>query len=50
MAHVKVAPKALPPITRAEVDALNASRHVVYIYPRKKLVLVDGFKRYRLAD
>ena len=35
-------------ITIAEIEALQAANHVVVIYPRKGLVVVDGFKRYQL--
>ena len=35
-------------ITMAEIEALQASNRAVVIYPRKGLVIVDGFKRYQL--
>jgi hypothetical protein len=38
-----------PTITQAQVDALKASGRAVAIYPRKKLVVVDGFKYFRLV-
>lgn len=37
-------------ITMAEVEALQAANRAVVIYPRKGLVIVDGFKRYLLRD
>jgi len=42
--------KPYPYITRKQVAHLNATRHVAYIYPRKKIVVVDGFKYYRLKE
>ena len=42
------APTKANHITRAEVKALQAANHAVVIYPRKRLVIVDGFKRYQL--
>jgi hypothetical protein len=31
-----------------EIAALIAHSHAVYIYPRKELVIIDGYKYYRL--
>ena len=42
--------KQHPPITRKAMAALEATGHVVYLYPRKKLVVVDGSKYYCLQD
>jgi hypothetical protein len=39
----------LPTISRKEIDQLQATKHVVAIYPRKKMVCVDGSKYYRLG-
>jgi hypothetical protein len=36
----------LPTITAAEVKRLIETRHVVAAYPRKGILVVDGFKRY----
>ena len=35
-------------ITMAEIEALQMANRAVVIYPRKGLVIVDGFKRYQL--
>lgn len=35
-------------ITMAEIEALQAANRAVVIYPRKGVVVVDGFKRYNL--
>ena len=35
-------------ITMAEIEALQAANRAVVIYPRKGVVIVDGFKRYQL--
>jgi len=37
----------LATITQKEIDRLRATNHVVAIYPRKRLVLVDGYKRFK---
>lgn len=42
--------KELPVISQQQIDELRESGHVVFIYPRKQIVRVDGFKRYRLAS
>jgi hypothetical protein len=39
----------LEPLTVAQVLALRAARHVAAVYPRRGEVVVDGFRRYRLA-
>ena len=39
-------PTSAPKLT--SIGALQAANHVVVIYPRKGLVVVDGFKRYQL--
>jgi hypothetical protein len=39
-----------PSITRAQVDQLRAQGLCVHIYPRKKIVCVNGFKYYRLTE
>ena len=36
-------------ITQKQIDELQAKKHVVHIYPRKKIVEVDGFKYYKLV-
>ena len=37
-------------ITMKEVVRLNATGHVAHVYPRKRLVCVDGFKYYQLKE
>lgn len=37
-----------PCITQKEVDRLIAGGHVAHVYPRKRIVCVDGFKYYTL--
>jgi hypothetical protein len=39
-----------PTISTKEVERLKAAGYAVHIYPRKKLVCVNGFKYYRLKD
>lgn len=39
----------MPTMTLAQVECLRAARHAVHVYPRKKLVVVDGYKRFRLV-
>jgi len=34
-------------ITQKEIDRLRAAGRVVAVYPRKRLVLVDGYKRFK---
>jgi hypothetical protein len=36
-------------ITKAEVQRLIEAKQCVAIYPRKKLVVVNGFKYFRLV-
>lgn len=33
-------------ITTKEVNELVVTGHVVFGYPRKQIIMVDGFKRY----
>ena len=35
-------------ISRKQVEELKSSGHVVFIYPRKGEVRVDGYKLYKL--
>ena len=42
--------RELPPMTSADAERLKMQGHVVHIYPRKRLVCVDGHNRYRLVD
>jgi hypothetical protein len=37
-----------PAITRKEVEQLEAARYSVYVYPRKKIVCVNGSMYFRL--
>jgi hypothetical protein len=37
-----------PSMTRAQAEQLKAQGYAVHIYPRKKIVCVNGFKYYRL--
>jgi len=37
-------------ITLSQVKELIATNHVVFAYPRKNLVVVNGFKRYEASD
>ena len=37
-------------LNQTQADKLKAAGHVVAIYPRKKLVVVDGFKRYSFVS
>jgi hypothetical protein len=46
--HEEKTMHAKPFITRAQVEQLRAQGHVAYIYPRKKIVCVDGSKYYTL--
>lgn len=36
-------------VTQQELDRLRAAGHCVAIYPRKRLVSIDGFPRRPLA-
>ena len=36
-------------ITQREVDKLLAEKHAVHVYPKKKVVCVDGFKYFKLV-
>ncbi len=38
-----------PTITMSEIEKLRATGHVVAIYPKKKIAVVDGFKYFRLV-
>ena len=42
--------KEKPTITRQEVTRLQAAGYNVHVYPRKKIVCVNGFKYYRLIN
>jgi hypothetical protein len=35
-------------MTRAEAEALTRAGHVAHIYPRKRIVVVDGCTRFQL--
>jgi len=35
-------------LTMKQVESLRASGHIAFIYSRKRIVVVDGFKRYNL--
>jgi hypothetical protein len=37
-------------ITASEIIYLRRTHHVVYVYPGKKEVQVDGFKRYIITE
>lgn len=37
-------------ITASEIIYLRRHNHVVYVYPRKREVSVDGFKRYMITE
>lgn len=37
-------------ITAEQVKDLISSNHVVMAYPRKNIIVVDGFKRYNATD
>ena len=41
--------KALDPITLAQIERLHRERHVVYVHVRQGLVMVDGFRHYRIC-
>ena len=41
--------KIIEDITQAEIEALRTTGHVVAVRPRKGIVVVDGFKRYRMV-
>jgi len=40
----------LPTITAREVEKLLRAGHVVYGYPRRGEIVVDGWKRFRPAN
>ena len=39
-----------PTLTHRQARALDLDGRAVAVYPRKKLVVVDGYKKYRLID
>ena len=36
-------------ITKKQIEQLKKTNHAVHIYPRKKIVRVDGHKCYKLS-
>ena len=44
----KLEMSSLPKISLVEIQELEASGHIVSCYSRKGIVVVDGFKRYKL--
>ena len=36
-------------IKKAQIESLKNSGHVISIYKNKKIVVVDGWKKYKLA-
>lgn len=41
--------KPMETITQAQVDALKAGGSCVHVYPRKRIVCVNGFRYYNLV-
>ena len=40
----------MPNITAAQVTKLKESGQVVFAYPRKGIIVVNGFKRFKATD
>jgi hypothetical protein len=41
--------KSLPKISKIEIERLQQNGNVVFVYPRKGIAVVDGFKKYRIS-
>lgn len=39
----------MTPITAKQVQELKSKGHAVFAYPRKGIVVVDGFKKYKAS-